>query len=69
LPDEREREREGLTDEREKGIALCIFLVGQLLQVVNSLSTINVWGARGTVQIEARTTAQAREAPHSYPKP
>ncbi|AES72626.1 transmembrane protein, putative [Medicago truncatula] len=26
-------------------------------------------GARGTVHIEARTTAQARETSHSYPKP
>jgi len=25
--------------------------------------------ARGTTHIEARTTAQARETPHSYPKP
>jgi len=26
-------------------------------------------GAKGTTHIEARATAQARETPHSYPKP
>jgi len=29
----------------------------------------SVRGARGTVHIKARTTAQAREILHSYPKP
>ncbi|AES93632.1 hypothetical protein MTR_5g005790 [Medicago truncatula] len=34
---------------------------------VNSVGSLG--GARGTVHIEARTTPQVRETPHSYPKP
>jgi len=58
-----------LLDKKNDCYMYCVFVSnGVTTKLTHTM--LGHWGELlGTVHIEARTTTQARETPHSYPKP